>query len=73
MPSNTLPKSVVNVTSISGPVPAMFISPTEDSGFAWVFAEKIMLTASDWASHLEGLYVKVVSLCSDLQNQEAYT
>ena len=29
--------------------------PTDDSGFACVLAEKMRLTASDWASHLEGL------------------
>ena len=55
MPSNTFPKSVVRVTSISGPLPAMFMRPTEDSGFAWVLAEKIRLTASACASHLDGL------------------
>ena len=37
----------------------MFIRPTEDSGFAWVLAEKIMLTVSFCASHLDGLGDKV--------------
>lgn len=34
----------------------MLINPTDDSGLACVFAVKIMLTASAWASHLEGLW-----------------
>ncbi len=55
IPSSSFPKSVVKVTSISGPLPAMFIRPTEDSGFAWVLAEKMRFTASAWASHLDGL------------------
>lgn len=55
MPSNSFPKSVVRVTSISGPLPAMFMRPTDDSGFACVLAEKMRLTASAWASHLDGL------------------
>ena len=46
IPSSSFPKSVVKVTNISGPLPAMFIRPTEDSGFAWVLAEKMRLTAS---------------------------
>ena len=55
MPSSTFPKSVVSVTSISGPLPAMFMRPTEDSGLACVLAENIRLTASACASHLDGL------------------
>jgi hypothetical protein len=47
--------SVVRVTSTSGPLPPMLISPTEDSGFAFVLALKIMLTASDCAPKREGL------------------
>ena len=46
IPSRSLPKSVVNVTNISGPFPAMFIRPTEDSGFDCVFAENMRFTAS---------------------------
>jgi len=42
----------------------MLIRPTEDSGFAWVLAEKMRLTASDWASNLDGL-VGGVSLRRD--------
>lgn len=34
----------------------MLIKPTEDSGFACVLAEKMRLTASDWASNREGLF-----------------
>jgi len=56
IPSRSFPKSVVRVTSISGPLPPIFIRPTEDSGFACVLAEKIRLTASACASHLDGLY-----------------
>jgi hypothetical protein len=33
----------------------MLIRPTEDSGFACVFAEKMRLTASACASHRDGL------------------
>ena len=55
IPSNSFPKSVVKVTSISGPLPPIFIRPTDDSGFACVFAEKMRLTASACASHLDGL------------------
>ncbi len=54
-PSSILPKSVVKVTSTSGPFPPMLIRPTDDSGFACVFAEKMRLTASACASYLEGL------------------
>jgi hypothetical protein len=46
--------SVVKVVRISGVEPPMLINPTEDSGFAFVFAEKIRFTASDCASHREG-------------------
>lgn len=56
-PSSTFPKSVVNVTSTSGPFPPMLISPTDDSGFDCVLAENMRLTASACASHLEGLDV----------------
>jgi len=34
--------------------------PTEDSGFEFVFAEKMRLTASDCASKREGLSVMLV-------------
>lgn len=34
----------------------MLIRPTDDSGLAWVLAENIRLTASDWAENREGLY-----------------
>ena len=78
-PSNILPKSAVavKVTSISGPFPAMLMRPTDDSGFACVLAEKMRLTASHWASHLEGL-LSVASqyarLVLDLdQAKETYT
>lgn len=47
--------SVVRVVRISGVLPPMLIRPTEDSGFAPVFAEKIRLTASACASHRVGL------------------
>lgn len=60
-PSSTFPKSVVNVTSTSGPFPPMLISPTEDSGFDCVLAENMRLTASACASHLEGLIVEEAS------------
>jgi hypothetical protein len=33
----------------------MLMRPTDDSGFAWVLAENIRLTASAWASNLDGL------------------
>ena len=56
IPSRTFPKSVVKVTSTSGLLPPMLISPTDDSGFDWVLALKMILTASACASHLEGLY-----------------
>ena len=59
IPSRSLPKSVVNVTNISGPLPAMFIRPTDDSGFDCVLAENMRLTASAWASHLDGLFFQV--------------
>lgn len=55
MPSKTFPKSVVKVTRTSGPFPPMLIRPTEDSGFAFVLAENMRLTASACASHREGL------------------
>jgi hypothetical protein len=55
MPSNIFPKSSVKVTSTSGPLPPMLIRPTDDSGFDCVFALNMILTASDCASHLEGL------------------
>ena len=61
MPSRTLPKSVVKVVRTSGWLPPMDISPTEDSGFAWVLVEKMRFTASAWASKREGL-VGCVSL-----------
>lgn len=54
-PSSILPISVVNVVRISGVLPPMLMRPTEDSGFAWVFAENIRLAASHCASHREGL------------------
>ena len=38
----------------------MLIKPTEDSGFAFVFVVKIRLTASAWASHLDGLIFELV-------------
>lgn len=46
--------SVVRVVRISGVLPPMLIRPTDDSGFAFVFEEKMRLTASDCASHREG-------------------
>jgi hypothetical protein len=46
--------SVVSVVRISGVLPPMLMRPTDDSGFAFVFEEKIRFTASDSASHLEG-------------------
>ena len=55
MPSRILPVSVVSVVKTSGPCPPMLISPTDDSGFEFVFAENIRLTASAWASNREGL------------------
>lgn len=45
-PSRTLPKFVVKVVRLSGWEPPMLIRPTEDSGLACVFAEKMRLTAS---------------------------
>ena len=57
MPSRILPVSVVSVVRTSGPCPPMLISPTEDSGLEFVFAEKMRLTASAWASKREGLVV----------------
>jgi hypothetical protein len=54
-PSRTLPMSVVSVVRISGVLPPMLMRPTDDSGFAAVFAEKMRLTASACASHREGL------------------
>jgi hypothetical protein len=36
-------------------VPPMLMRPTDDSGFAPVFAEKMRFTASACASHREGL------------------
>ena len=62
IPSKSFPKSVVKVTSISGPLPPMFMRPTDDSGFACVFAENMRFTASAWASHLEGLVQAVSAL-----------
>lgn len=53
-PSSTLPISVVSVVRISGVLPPMLMSPTDDSGFAPVFAEKMRFTASCCASHREG-------------------
>ena len=53
-PSRTLPISVVRVVRISGVEPPILIRPTEDSGFAFVFEEKMRFTASDCASHREG-------------------
>lgn len=55
MPSIMRPRSVVRVVKTSGWAPPMLIRPTEDSGFDWVLAEKMKLTASDWASKREGL------------------
>lgn len=46
--------SVVRVVRISGVEPPMLIRPTDDSGFAFVFEEKMRFTASDCASHREG-------------------
>jgi len=54
-PSRTLPMSVVRVVRISGVLPPMLMRPTDDSGFAAVFAEKMRLTASACASHRDGL------------------
>lgn len=53
-PSRTLPMSVVRVVRISGVLPPMLMRPTDDSGLAPVFAEKMRFTASCWASHREG-------------------
>lgn len=47
--------SVVRVVRISGVLPPMLMRPTDDSGFAPVFAENIRFTASACASHREGL------------------
>ena len=55
IPSRILPKSVVRVTNTSGLLPPMLMSPTEDSGFDWVLALKMRLTASACASQREGL------------------
>lgn len=57
MPSSILPVSVVSVVNTSGPCPPMLISPTDDSGFEFVLALKIRLTASACASNREGLLV----------------
>jgi len=54
-PSRILPWSVVRVTSTSGPLPAMLIRPTEDSGLPLMMCWKTMLTASDWASNRVGV------------------
>ena len=54
--------SVVSVVSTSGPWPPMLINPTDDSGLEFVFAEKMRLTASAWASKREGLSFTVSEL-----------
>jgi hypothetical protein len=50
--------SVVRVVRISGVLPPMLMRPTDDSGFAPVFAEKMRLTASACASHRDGLLIR---------------
>lgn len=57
-PSRTLPMSVVRVVRISGVLPPMLMRPTDDSGFAPVFAEKMRFTASACASHRDGLLLR---------------
>ena len=52
------PKFVVGVLRTVGPVPAMDISPTADSGFDDVFALKMSEAASDCAENRFGLEVR---------------
>lgn len=54
-PSRILPISVVKVVRTSGPLPPMLMRPTDDSGFDWILAEKMRLTASSCASNRDGL------------------
>jgi hypothetical protein len=55
MPANTAPKLVVGVLRTLGPVPAMDMRPTADSGLEEVLALKMRDTASDWAEKRLGL------------------
>ena len=64
-PDKTAPKFVVGVLRIVGPVPAIDIKPTADSGFEDVFALNMSETASDCAENRFGLETHQLSHTTD--------